>query len=86
MGLGVLGQLQFSFLQVALLCLGAYEEGLTAVAFPLQVLPLEILSASPPLTFSLKSKVVYLEVSFLSPQTTSSKWCPAISNERQNKK
>lgn len=54
------------------------RRGSQAIAFPLKVLPLEILSAS---LLSLKSKVAYLEVSFLSPQPASSKWYPAISSE-----
>lgn len=40
-GLCVLGQLQSCFLQVPLLCLGAYEKGLIAFALPLKVRPLD---------------------------------------------
>lgn len=45
-GLCVLGQLQPSFLQAPLLFWELMRRGSQAIAFPLKVLPLEILSAS----------------------------------------
>lgn len=62
--------------------LGTYEEGLTSNCLSTESTSFGNPLCLPPLSIlSLKSKVAYLEVSFLSPQPASSKWCPAISSE-----